>query len=53
VKLAAQKHAQCMRAHGVPDYPDPRFPPGGGVEEGAGPDSPAFQAAAKACGGLG
>jgi hypothetical protein len=48
-------HAECMRLHGVPNYPDPRFPPGGGVEQfigpGMNPQSPAFQRAAKACGG--
>jgi hypothetical protein len=54
-KLALLHHAECMRAHGVPNYPDPRFPSGGGVEslipENLNPSSPAFQTAAKACGG--
>jgi hypothetical protein len=45
--------AQCMRTHGVPNFPDPQFgaPGGGGV--GLGPNvnsaSPAFQKAANAC----
>ena len=30
-KAAALKFAQCMRAHGVPHFPDPRFPAGGGI----------------------
>jgi hypothetical protein len=47
--------AQCMRTHGVPNFPDPVFPSHGGIgirEGGAGinPQSPAFQKAAKACG---
>lgn len=39
--------AQCMRKHGVSNYPDP----GSGSISGAGinPQSPAFQAAQKAC----
>jgi hypothetical protein len=40
----------CMRAHGVPGFPDPSggkvvIPPGSGID----PDSPAFRAAAYAC----
>jgi hypothetical protein len=54
-KLALFKFAACMRAHGVPGYPDPVFPAGGGIQQrnfppGVNPDSPAFQQAAKACG---
>lgn len=47
--------SQCMRAHGVPKFPDPnssgaiQIGPSIGVD----PGSPAFQAAQKACGGLG
>jgi hypothetical protein len=45
-------NAQCMRTHGVPNFPDPQFS-GGGVEVrlggGLDPSSPAFQAAQKAC----
>ena len=46
--------ARCMRAHGISDWADPTFPPGGGVEQG-GPASPAernapkVQQAAKTC----
>lgn len=49
-------NARCIREHGVPNFPDPSFGPGG---EGAGVDfqgnasSPAFQRAAKACGHVG
>jgi hypothetical protein len=67
-KLA--KFSQCMRAHGVPDFPDPGTNGGivihgdtGGATGPAGssasgppgdlnPNSPAFQKAQKACGGL-
>jgi hypothetical protein len=53
-RLALLKQAECMRAHGVPDFPDPTFPKRGGVEHtlppGLSPNSPAFQSAAKACG---
>jgi hypothetical protein len=54
-QLAAQalKRAECMRAHGVTNFPDPPAPgqqgkppvPGGGID----PNSPVFQAAARAC----
>ena len=43
--------ARCMRSHGL-DFPDPTFPPGGGVAGGPGPSttqSPAVQRAAEAC----
>lgn len=48
--------AQCMRAHGVPNFPDPTFGNGGvGLKlAGAGrldPNSPAFQTAARTCNG--
>ena len=49
------RFSECMRAHGVPGYPDPTFPPGGGIAISFGnvnPNSPAFQGAAKACGGI-
>ena len=46
------KIAQCMRAHGVPDYPDPKVS-GGSIVILAGADinanSPQFQAAEHAC----
>jgi hypothetical protein len=53
-RLAAIAHAQCMRQHGVPGYPDPSFN-GGSVSQssGGGPGvnarAPAFQQAQKAC----
>jgi hypothetical protein len=44
-----------MRAYGVPNYPDPQFPPGGGIEQwlgpGIDPNSPSFQAATNKCQG--
>jgi len=47
----ALKRAECMRAHGVPNFPDPgSHPPPGSLD----PQSPVFQAAARHClGGLG
>jgi hypothetical protein len=45
----------CMRAHGVPKFPDPQFGSGGRVtmridaSSGIDPRSPQFQAAQKAC----
>lgn len=55
----ALKYSQCMRSHGLPNFPDPS--PGGGFVFPAGsgdtPGSPAFQAAQAKCqkymGGLG
>lgn len=53
----ALKFSQCMRAHGVPNFPDPKFE-GGGVRMslhagpgGIDPRSSQFQAAQKACQG--
>ncbi len=46
--------ANCMRAHGVPSFPDPNGG-GGGVNltaTGINPQSPAFVAARKTCAGL-
>ncbi|MGH3494777.1 MAG: hypothetical protein ACRDQ1_16290 [Sciscionella sp.] len=44
-------YAQCMRAHGVPDFPDPDSQGRIKIQGGSGldPNSPAFQSAAKAC----
>jgi hypothetical protein len=60
---AAQKEAliakaHCIRTHGVPNFPDPFFGPGGhgvGINLPAvfNPQSPAFQSAAKACATVG
>lgn len=52
-KFAMFHFARCMRTHGVPNYPDPVFPAGGGIER---PDlsatlvnSPAFRRAMSVC----
>ena len=50
------RFARCVRSHGVPDFPDPKVVTrSGGNQEaflpGVNMQSPAFQAAAKACGG--
>jgi hypothetical protein len=50
-------YAQCMRGHGVSDFPDPTTPPGGGVafsiHGGPGsdlnPNNPTFKTAKQAC----
>jgi hypothetical protein len=47
--------SQCMRTHGVPNFPDPTFPASGGALIGAPPSSvgagsPAFNRAMSACG---
>jgi hypothetical protein len=46
------RYSQCMRTHGLPQFPDPKFS-GGGVQlrlpRGLGPDSPGLQAAQQAC----
>jgi hypothetical protein len=50
---ALVKFAQCMRSHGVPDFPDPQGSgqsvPAPAKGTGLNPDSPVFQAAVKAC----
>jgi hypothetical protein len=51
------RFANCMRSHGVPNYPDPKvFSGQDGNQEvylpGINPYAPAFQTAAKACGGF-
>jgi hypothetical protein len=44
------KFAQCMRGHGVTDFPDPgQNSPAGAKGTGLNPDSPVFQAAFKTC----
>jgi hypothetical protein len=54
MKAAALKFSQCMRTHGVPHFPDPAFPPGGGIAlrpaPGTDSTSPAFQHAEQQCG---
>jgi hypothetical protein len=53
-KKNALAFAQCMRTHGVPSFPDPTFPAGGGiavkVPNGLDRSSPTFTQARKACG---
>jgi hypothetical protein len=58
IEAAGLRFAQCMRSHGVPDYPDPTFNfNGGGVSESEGtpkgsgldPRSATFQAAQQTC----
>jgi hypothetical protein len=52
-KETAVRYSRCMRAHGVPTFPDPVFRNGRiGISSGTGnnPNSPAFLAAGKACG---
>jgi hypothetical protein len=53
-QAAALKFSACMRSHGVPKFPDPQFSAGRaslriGRNNGIDPNSPAFQAAQKAC----
>ena len=57
----ALKFSQCMRSHGISDFPDPQSQPGGGIRisihagPGGGnlsPQSPQFQAAQNACQGI-
>jgi len=53
---SALKFSQCMRTHGVPNFPDPTFSGGGarltlkaGGANGIDPNSPQFKAAQKTC----
>ena len=50
-------NAHCMRAHGVPSFPDPTFGPHGGVIGGSGSGvdstSPAFERANRDCENVG
>lgn len=54
---SALAYANCMRSHGVPDFPDPDgqghfvIHPGPGTD--LAPSSPAFQAAERVCGSFG
>jgi hypothetical protein len=56
-RQAALRFSQCMRAHGLTNFPDPSFSGGGARLElrrssGLNPRSPAFQAAQRACGSI-
>jgi hypothetical protein len=52
-KQALLQFSQCMREHGVPNYPDPKFPPGYGIDiptvPGLNLNSPAVQKASATC----
>ena len=54
-RAAMLKFSQCMRTHGLPNFPDPAFGPGGRIglsvrpQSGIDPSSPAFQQAQAAC----
>ncbi len=58
----ALKFSQCMRSHGIADFPDPQSGPGGGIRiairarpgqsSDLDPHSPVFQRAQQACQGL-
>jgi hypothetical protein len=48
----AEAYSQCMRSHGVPNFPDAVLTPGGGYgyrTTGIDPNSAAFQGALRAC----
>lgn len=47
----ALKFANCMRAHGVSNYPDPTSGGGVSLPPGVDPSSPAFKSAQRACAG--
>jgi hypothetical protein len=51
-RQAMLQFSQCMRAHGLTNFPDPQFGSHGveiRIPSGAGPDSPAFKSAQAAC----
>ena len=45
----ALEYSDCMRAHGVPNFPDPNSTGARGPSSGMNPALPAFRAAAKGC----
>jgi hypothetical protein len=55
MEAAALEFAKCMRANGVPDFPDPQTEAAGGPglligpDSGIDPNSPTFKAAEKTC----
>lgn len=57
LEAGALKFSECMRKHGVTNFPDPQFSTGGGgiavkiggTKGSLDPSSPTFQAAQKAC----
>jgi hypothetical protein len=50
---SALAYSRCMRAHGVPNYPDPKQGGGGGIEIGSGSgvdtQSPEYKSAQQSC----
>lgn len=51
MQAQALRFSQCMRSHGVPNFPDPNFS-GGGMKvnlNGIDPNSPQFKSAQQAC----
>lgn len=46
-------YARCIRAHGVPDFPDPSATGGLVIPNSINPQSPAFESAQQACAELG
>ena len=46
------RYARCMRAHGVPDFPDPSSTGGFTMPKSVDENSPIFQAAESACKGF-
>jgi hypothetical protein len=54
---AALEFSKCMRAHGLPNFPDPTFTTGGGIgikiqaNGGLNPNDPTFKKAQEACRG--
>jgi hypothetical protein len=54
-RAALLRFSQCMRAHGLTNFPDPTFQSNGAVglefgrQSGLDPNSPAFRTAQKAC----
>jgi hypothetical protein len=56
-RAAMLRFSQCMRTHGITNFPDPTFGANGagldlGRSNGIDPNSPAFQAAQNACGSI-
>ena len=53
-EVAQLKFSRCMRSHGVPDFPDPHSPSGGGFGfsfggSGIDPAAPLFRRAQRSC----
>jgi hypothetical protein len=51
----AEAYSECMRSHGVPNFPDPVVTPSGGYgfrTQGVDPKSAAFRSAGEACNAL-